>query len=412
MSVKGGGTRLGKPDQKYKADKIQITNTLADKLKPQKKTPRPGDKGPRFNVSRLWDSKISGLLLQVGVGGTKTWYLRYRNEYDTQESLKIGNYPTVKVDAARREATKQLGRVANKENPQKDKRLKITSGTVAEYSKSYLKNLPWYKSKDTEEDIHRLYFLPHLGNKKLQEVDREDIISWLAKYDHLTGQWVKMRLYAQKFFEEMVVSKRIPSNPVSGVKIPKAKRYKPRKIIMTDTQKLKAMEFLDKELKKNPAHCYFIALLLAVGCRPCELYERPWADVDLENAILNNVETKTGETYLLLSPTAVKYFTILKTITGHTNWCWPGQYDITKHHKNFRSFYGKLRKYSGMEEVQMRDFRRTFITSTAKSSQDVHAVSQLVKHSDISITARVYDQVDDERQRAALKKAQKNLALL
>ena len=46
--------------------------------------------------------------------------------------------------------------------------------------------------------------IPHLGHYKLKEVDREIILGWLAKYDHLTGNWVKMRMYAQKFFQEMV----------------------------------------------------------------------------------------------------------------------------------------------------------------------------------------------------------------
>ena len=403
---------MPKAEQKYKGDKAKITNTLADKLTPPKKSPRPGGKGPRHNTKRLWDTKITGLLLQVGTGGTKTWYLRYKNKYGRQKSLKLGTYPNIKIDAVRVKATKELGNVAGGGDPQKEKRLVIKSGTVAEFSKLYFKNLPWYKSKDTEEDIHDRYMLPHLGTMKLQEVDREAIMGWLSNFDHLTGQWVKMRMYAQKFFEEQVGHKRISYNPVSGVKIPKTKKYIPRKIVMTDKQKLKVMEFLDKEIKVNPAHCYFIALLLAVGCRPSELYERPWVDVDFDNALLSSVETKTGEKGLPISPTAVKYFKELKNITGHTKWCWPGQYDITKHHKNFRSFYGKLRKFAGMEEVQMRDFRRTFISSSAKSTKDIHAVSQLVQHGDISITAKVYDQVDDERQRSALKKAQKNLALL
>ena len=60
----------------------------------------------------------------------------------------------------------------------------------------------------------------------------------------------------------------------------------------------------------------------------------------------------------------------------------------------------------------MRDFRRTFISRSAKETADIHAISQSVGHADISITARVYDQVDDERQRAALKKAQNTLALI
>jgi integrase len=96
-----------------------------------------------------------------------------------------------------------------------------------------------------------------------------------------------------------------------------------------------------------------------------------------------------------------------------TKWCFPSPKDITKPVSNaFRFFYDRMREYSGMPEVQVRDFRRTFITRSASKTADIHAVSQIVRHSDISITARVYDQVDDQRQRKALKLVQKDLALI
>ena len=403
---------MAKDNAKYKGEKAKITKTLADKLKPQKKTPRPGDYGPRYNVNRLWDTEIKGFYLQCGTGGTKTWYLRYTNEFQKQQTYKIGRYPIITVPSARKEALIKLAE-AQTTDIQKNKRLAITDGTVAQYSKRYLKNLPWYKSKPNEEEIHWRYMLPHLGNYKLKEVDREAVMSWLAKYDHLTGNWVKMRMYAQKFFQEMVNNGRIQNNPVSGIKVPKSKRYKPRKIIITEDQKLKVKEFILNEIKIHPIPCYFFALMLAVGCRPVELYTLPWREVDLQNALLVNVETKTGEKGLPISPQAVKYFALLKQHTGMTKWCFPSPKDITKPVSNaFRFFYDRMREYSGMPEVQVRDFRRTFITRSASKTADIHAVSQIVRHSDISITARVYDQVDDQRQRKALKLVQKDLALI
>jgi len=54
---------MPKEAQKYKAQRSKITATLADKLKAQKKSPRPGDKGPRYNVNRLWDTEFKGFIL-------------------------------------------------------------------------------------------------------------------------------------------------------------------------------------------------------------------------------------------------------------------------------------------------------------------------------------------------------------
>ena len=404
---------MPRDNAKYKAQRAKITKKLANELMPQKKTPRPGGTGPRYNVNRLWDSEVKGFYLQVGTGGTKTWYYQYRNEYQRKQTYKIGRYPEMTVDGARDEAKVKQGEVVKNVDIQKNKRLQITQGTVAEFSKRYLKTLPWYKSKPNEETIHAQYIVPHLGKYKLKEVDREIIKAWLAKYDNLGAQWVKMRMYAQKFFQEMVDSRRIEYNPVSAIKIPIPKRYKPRKTILTETHMLSVKDFLGKELERHPVQCYYFALLLAVGCRPAELYTLPWEEVDLKRGLLVNVETKTGEKGLVISQTAVKYFTLLKQHTGVSKWCFPSPKDITKPVSNaFRFFYDRMRAYSNMPKVQVRDFRRTFITSSASKTQDIHAVSQLVNHSDISITAQVYDQVDTDRQRKALKQVQKDLALL
>ena len=140
---------MPKDAQKYKAQRSKITATLADKLKAQKKSPRPGDKGPRYNVNRLWDTEIKGFYLECGTGGTKTWYLRYSNQYGRKQTYKIGRYPIITVPSARKEALIKLGE-AQTIDIQKLKRQEITQGSVAEYSKAYLKRLPHYKSKHRE----------------------------------------------------------------------------------------------------------------------------------------------------------------------------------------------------------------------------------------------------------------------
>ena len=80
---------MPRENQSYKAQRSKITASQAYKLKPQKKTPRPGDKGPRYNVNRLWDTDIKGFYLQCGTGGTKTWYLRYTNEFQRQQTYQF-----------------------------------------------------------------------------------------------------------------------------------------------------------------------------------------------------------------------------------------------------------------------------------------------------------------------------------
>ena len=400
---------MPKEAQKYKAQRSKITATLADKLKAQKKSPRPGDKGPRYNVNRLWDTEIKGFYLECGTGGTKTWYLRYSNQFGRKQTYKIGRYPEITVPSARREALIQLGRVAGGEDIQKNRRQEITQGTVAEFSKKYLKMLPHYKTKHREVWCHERRIIPNIGHLKLKEVDREAILTMMKKFDHLGADWVRTKVMLHKFFKEMMMNRRIDYNPVADIPTPKDKRYKPREIVLTEKQKLKVAEFLRQEEAEHPIQCYYLALLLAIGARPGELLKLSWKQVDLENATMGSLsigegaETKTGDKDIPISPTALRYFQKLHKHTGTFKWCFPGL-DPTKHITTFRFFWARVKKYADLGELQMRDFRRTFVTRGAKSSSDVHAISKIMQHSDISITANVYDQVDDERQRKALKK--------
>ncbi len=406
---------MPKDNAKYKGNKAKITATLADKLKPQKKTPRPGDKGPRYNVNRLWDTDIKGFYLQCGTGGTKTWYLRYTNEYQKKQTYKIGRYPIITVPSARKEALIKLGE-AQTIDIQKLKRQEITQGSVAEYSKAYLKRLPHYKSKHREVWCHERRIVPHIGKLKLKEVDRETIMTLLKKFDHLGADWVRLKVMLHKFFKEMLLNRRIPYNPVADIPTPKDKRYVPRQVVLTAQQKVLVAEYLAQQLKVEPINCYYIALLLAIGPRPGELLKLPWKQVDLLNGTMGNLsigegaETKTGKKDIPISPTAIKYFKELHKLTGSFNWCFPGK-KPNKPLTTMRFFFDKIRKYAGIPKVQLRDFRRTFTTAGGASGVDMHAVSKIMQHANINITAQVYDQVDDDRKRKALKKI-KGVALI
>jgi len=400
---------MPRDNAKYKAQRSKITASLADKLKAQKKTPRPSDKGPRYNVNRLWDTDIKGFYLECGTGGTKTWYLRYTNQFGRKQSYKIGRYPAITVPSARKEAQIKLGQVAQDIDIQKQRRQEITQGTVAEFSKRYLKLLPEYKSKHREVWVHEKRIIPTIGHLKLKEVDREAILTMLKKFDHLGAEWVRTKVTTHKFFKEMMLNGRISVNPCANIPTPEPKRYEPRTVVLLDKQKSKISEFLAQEVDTNPVQCYYLALLLAIGARPGELLKLAWNQVDLENATMGNLsigrgaETKTGDKDIPISPTALKYFKELHKHTGSFKWCFPGK-DPTKHVTTYRFFWDRVREYADIGNVQLRDFRRTFGTRSAKSTDDIHAVSQIMQHSDISITAQVYDQVDDERQRKALRK--------
>jgi hypothetical protein len=59
----------------------------------------------------------AGHALRVNPGGRKTWLVRYRTEAGAQRRLKLGTFPAVSAEQARREGRRILGQVEAGEDP-------------------------------------------------------------------------------------------------------------------------------------------------------------------------------------------------------------------------------------------------------------------------------------------------------
>jgi len=88
---------------------------------------------PQGEVYSIADGRVPGLVLEVGTGGTATWWLRYR-QAGAQRRLKIGAVGAVMLKDARALAQGVLADVARGEDPaQARKEARSASQTVREY---------------------------------------------------------------------------------------------------------------------------------------------------------------------------------------------------------------------------------------------------------------------------------------
>jgi len=74
----------------------------------------------------VWDSVVTGLGLRCLSGGTKTWIYAYRaadgGRRVNSQRVRLGSWPEVTVDAARRSARAYAGAVARGRDPAADRR--------------------------------------------------------------------------------------------------------------------------------------------------------------------------------------------------------------------------------------------------------------------------------------------------
>ena len=275
-------------------NKVVITDTIVEKMVKPKMVPRRG-KTPKINVNRIWDIKQPGLYIQMSTTGVKTWYVYYRVLHrKIQRNYKLGKYPTIQTQLARRTAKAKLGLVASGQDPHLDDQKIIKQGTLAEWSKYYTDNLAKTTSVRAEKMVHNTHLVPNLGKLLLAEVVEDDIQNFLNTYLTQPATHNKVKAYTSKFFNWAKRNRKKTSvlfNPCTGIKQLKCES---RKFSFTDIQFKKVSEFLVKWEKRQgyEQEVYYVGLVMATGCRTSEIFKRRWGDVSYETNQFVNIPTK------------------------------------------------------------------------------------------------------------------------
>lgn len=385
-----------------------LTDTMIRNMPYTKAKPRPNKK-PIYSFVDTFDGgrgSITGLYIRVGKE-SKVFYYRYQNPFTKKKyNYKIGAFDQILTQTARKLAKKVYARVIEGDDPHQEKRAKIESKTVAEFSKVYLASMIKQKSSDYEAYMHEKYIVPFLGDKKIWEVLPLDIEKLRNKYQDKIHTANRMRVYCNKFFKWAVRNGFIQSNPASGIsgykETSKKVEWKPHEIKAVQ----KALKKFSKE-PENKVNVIYISLLFLCARRQGELFSLRWDQIDLQNRRMETVETKTNELGFELSIPAIQQFKALKQITGNSIWCFPSTRKPDQHRKYFDSFWDKVREESGVKH-SMHKIRNYFARTNLDLGIDNNTIGHLLGHKDGSMIARVYgDSTEKSRKKALTVSADK-----
>jgi integrase len=236
-------------------------------------------------VSRLkecgtfYDLSTPAFGLRVGKR-RKTWFVvRGRERLRTN----IGQYPTVSLADARKEARKFLT-----EEPTKADR--ITFDEAYEKFKEALKG----KKERTQYDYKRVldnYLQPKLGSWKLRDIDYEDIIKFTDPL--VRGEKRNTLAVARTFFRWCVRPPRryLKHSPLEGVEVPKAGK---RKRILNPEELIKVWH---AAIRQGYPHGTVCQLLMLTGQRESEIanLRRAWINEKEQTITLPDWICKNGK---------------------------------------------------------------------------------------------------------------------
>lgn len=317
----------------------------------------------------------------------------------------------------------------------------VQKQSVKDYMESWLVNVKKNelkpKSYDRLEQTLTLDVYPNIGHLQLQSIKADDVQAMVNKLknDGRALSTIKKAYEAvNACFKHGVIQKTVSANPAIGVTIPSKKLFPAKKIHFYTKEEAKqlidqAMISWPNGTRRYPLGA-FVPLLINTGMRMGELLALRWDnDVDLENKVLtihNNltfVKDRTGEkNYKLLEQDSVKTdagqdrsiplndqaleaLLDLQKVTGEQTYVMTTRNGTHVSPRNIDRIFRRIATASGLPEDKIygiHALRHTFATLLLTNNVDIKTVSDLLGHSDVTITYNTYIHVIKEQKKKAI----------
>lgn len=350
------------------------------------------DIGKRLAVS---DTEVPKLVLRVSHAGTKAFYVVKRAGASVAW-IKLGVFPDMTVENARKEAVKVLGEFVLGVNPAAVKRAikaELTfSDAVAEFlaGKRKRNGTPISeKTKRDYQDILRLHLVT-IRAKKLSNIERSDVKAIHARLTKKSPyQADKAVALISGVFTYMLDQEKFKGvNPAARIqKNPAVERDR---FIQADE-----MERFFAALAHSPNDAMrdFFLVSLLTGARRGNVSSMRWSDLDLESGVWRIAMTKNGTPQnVTLSPEAVQVLKDRKENAGRGLFVFSGS-GKTGHLVEPKGAWARLLKDADIENLRVHDLRRTLGSWQARTGATLLVIGKSLNHKTHQATG-IYARLD------------------
>ena len=338
----------------------------------------------------LYDTAISGFILEVRSSGVKTYYLRYRDKHGKQKQQKIGDTKSLTFEQARNAAQTLRARVVLGEDLSAEKAaLKNTPTFEAFASERYMPYVKGYKrSWDKDESTLRNHLLPRFGRLYLDEITTQDIIAFhhaMRSQGYAAGTCnhiVIMMRYMFNLAKKWGIQG-VDKNPSVGIPFFEENNKRERYLNPLEVKRLQ--ETLHNS--DNPQLKYIVPLLLLTGCRKRELLDARWEHIDLERRTWRIPISKSGKArHVPLSSDVIALLGQVPRFDA-CPYVVPNPKTQLPYVSIFCS-WNTARKQAELPDVRMHDLRHSFASFLINSGRSLYEVQNLLGHSQLVTTQR------------------------
>jgi integrase len=341
--------------------------------------PRPG---PGQAKRRIFDTKLTGLILETRQSGVSTWYVRFvvRNR---QREIRLGRVGVVTLDQARKRAQEIKAEAALGGDPAAERDRLRAIPTFSQFVEG--RYLPYIKDRlrsyRDQESFYRLRLKALWGSRHLDDIRPVDVADMqkALRTQGLSDASVNRYTAFVKRLMNLAIQWEILNtrNPAQRAEM---RREQGRERFLTDAELVALFRALELEPSRTAACA--IALLAATGARRGEVLGARWEHVDIERRILTvpAERSKSGRArYIALSDAAIR---ILKKIPpSDSEWVFPGP-QPEKHISDLKKVWVRVKERAGLDPLWvLHQLRHTYASRLVGQGRSLYEVGQLLGHS-------------------------------
>lgn len=364
---------------------------------------------------RVRDSRVTAMYCNGNAGGTASYLLRYRTRAGQERTIKIGRYPDMQLDDARRVARELLMQVAQGKDPKQDWDAARGEPTVADLCERYLTTQQGILAAsslaaDTARVRSPRFAAAPLARLRVNAVTLDDANTFLKSVNsrarapegkRFGGRWQgkaeapvaanRYRAMLHRVFELARLDWRLRSKPLGNpfegsvryAEHARRRKLSPEEIART----FAALEALAPAL---PRQCAAIYTLLLTGLRPIEVRTARATWLHGETLIFPDHKTASAIGDKAVPLPAQVLDLLARTGTAPDGYLFSKAVDL-------RWTWDRVRERAELPGVEMRDLRRTFASIGAKTGKSLTQIGQIFGHTNPQTTKRYAWMFDDDK---------------
>lgn len=332
----------------------------------------------------LFDSRTPGLAMMVTDKGGKSFYL-YRRIDGKPERVRIGGFPEVSVEQARKIVATWQGQIASGQNPAIERKAISRSITLGElwerWKADHARPRLRQSTLVSDESRFTVCFGDWVG-RRISTIRESDVRAKHAEIGKTRGHVTANR--AIQLLRRLFYFARIDPNPAAGRSVELFRETTRSRFLQPDElPKL----FAALESEPNQTIKDFIYLSLWTGQRRSNVQSMRWVELSGTTWTIPPEKSKSRQPILVhLTPQAMEILNQRRAARGDSEYVLPGR-GATGHLTEPKTAWRIILKRAGVENLTIHDLRRSTASWMAIGGTSLPIIGAALGHKSPSATA-------------------------